>query len=104
MNQPTPLPLVTESSCGSGSGAVPVFSCNIILRHDPVTGRYLARSANLPGITAEESSERQALMLITRRFKALIQDLLTRQQPIPWLDPPERAGVGEVERFIPVHL
>jgi hypothetical protein len=104
VNQPSPLPLVNESSCGSGSSSVPVFNCIVILRSDPNTGKIQGRSANLPDITAEDTTERQVLMKITRRFKTIVQEHTGSNTPVPWREPPERAAAGEVERFIPVHL
>jgi hypothetical protein len=104
LSQPNPLPLVSESSCGSGAGSVPVFNCIVILRRDSETGRLTARTANLAGICAEGDSERPILMSIARRFRETIQKHLSEQTTIPWIDPPERAVSGEFERFIPIHL
>lgn len=98
------LPQVPEASCGTGGDAVPVFTCVVILTRDETTGRLSARAANLPEITAEGNAERELLLLLTRRFKARVQECLQDKQPIPWIDPPEVPMPGEQQRFIPVHL
>ena len=99
-----PLPVVTDSSCGTGPGTVPVFNCVVILRRDESTGRISGRVANLDGIAAEGHSERDVLLSITKQFKAAVRELTADGKPIPWLDPPQRAAAGEFERFVPVHL
>jgi len=98
------LPLLPESTCGGGQGAVPVFNCVVILNRSPDTGRLRGRVANLADFSAEGSEERELLLLLTKRFKAFIRDCLENQRPIPWRDPPESPGSGEQQRFIPVHL
>ena len=62
------------------------------------------RIANLEGISAEGNTERDVLIQLTKRFKAIVQEYSQKQQPIPWIDPPETPGPGEMQRFIPVHL
>ncbi len=105
MNQSDSLPLVTESSCGTPTtGPVPVFNCIVILRTCPDTRRIAGRVASLPSITAEGNTERDVLLAITRKFKALMKESLEGNQPVAWLDPPQKASAGEVERFVPVHL
>jgi hypothetical protein len=76
----------------------------VILRQDPETGRLLARVANLAGITAEGTSERDVLIAVTKKFRTAIQESLQSQQTVAWLDPPESPGSGEQQRFIPIHL
>jgi hypothetical protein len=98
------LPQATESSCGTGGASVPVFNCIVILKKDSTTNRLTARVANLAGITAEGNAERELLMLLTKRFKAFVQECIQNNRPIPWIDPPESPQVGEQQRFIPVHL
>ncbi len=98
------LPQVNESSCGTGGASVPVFSCIVILNRDATTNRLTARVANLTGITADGTSERELLMLLTKQFKSTIQGCLRGNRPIPWIDPPELPQPGEQQRFIPVHL
>lgn len=98
------LPQVPQSSCGTGGPSVPVFTCMVILSPDATTGRLSARVANLSDISAEGNAERELLLLLTRRFKAIVQDCLHNNRPIPWIDPPATAQSGEQQRFIPVHL
>ena len=98
------LPQATESSCGTGGASVPVFNCIVILTRDASTGRMSGRVANLAGIAAEGNAEREMLMLLTRRFKAFLQDCLQHSREIPWIDPAEAPLPGEQQRFIPVHL
>jgi hypothetical protein len=98
------LPQATESTCGTGGASVPVFNCIVILNRDAATSRLSARVANLTGITAEGNAERELLMLLTKRFKTVVQDCVHNNRQIPWIDPPESPQVGEQQRFIPVHL
>ena len=95
------LPQASESSCGTGGAAVPVFNCIVILTRDTTTGRMSARVANMAGIAAEGNSERELLMLL---FKAFLMDCLQNNREIPWIDPAETPLPGEQQRFIPVHL
>ena len=104
MSSSNPLPQASESSCGTGGPSVPVFNCIVILTRDATTGRLSARVANLAGITAEGNAERELLMLLTKRFKAFVQDCLQHNREIPWIDPPAVPLPGEQQRFIPVHL
>ena len=104
MSTSSPLPQASESSCGTGGASVPVFNCIVILTRDAKTGRMSARIANLTGFTAEGNAERELLMLLTKRFKAFLQDCLQHNREIPWIDPAEAPLAGEQQRFIPVHL
>ena len=104
MSNSSPLPQASESSCATGGASVPVFNCILILTRDATTGRISARVANLAGITAEGNAERELLMLLTKRFKAFLQDCLQNNREIPWIDPAEAPLPGEQQRFIPVHL
>ncbi|MEQ9410164.1 MAG: hypothetical protein RIK87_20685 [Fuerstiella sp.] len=100
MNHQNPLPLISE---GDGQN-VPVYSCHVILSRPDNTGRLSGRTANLAGISAEGTSERDVLTSIMKQFKAAVQRYAQSNQSIPFLDPPEAPGPGDVERFIPVHL
>ena len=104
MSNSSPLPQASESSCATGGASVPVFNCIVILTRDATTGRISARIANLAGITAEGNAERELLLLLTKRFKAFLQDCLQNNREIPWIDPAEAPLPGEQQRFIPVHL
>lgn len=98
------LPQLPDSGCGGGSGSVPVFSCIIILRPDAPTGRIYGEVANLPGLSAEGVGERDLLILLTKRFRSVVQEYVRQNRTIPWIDPPRMPGEGELQRFIPVHL
>ena len=100
MNDPNHLPLISESDCSP----VPVFNCLIILSPSDEKGRRRGRVANLAGISAEGTSERDILTAIMKKFKTTVQECTQASRVIPWIDPPESPGEGEVERFIPVHL
>ena len=95
---PSPLPLISESDCNP----VPVFSCHVILTHVG-DGQLSGRVANLDGIVVNGASERDVLKAIVREFKAVVQKYSETDTEVPWLDAaaPE---LGELERFIPVHL
>lgn len=100
MSENDPLPLISDSDCSP----VPVFNCQIILRHNGAGQQITGRVANLGGITAKGSTERDVLMQITRIFRIQVQALTQEKVPIPWIDPPEQPGPDEVERFVPIHL
>lgn len=94
------LPLVSQNDCNP----VPVFHCHVLLKRIDATGRLTARLANLDGITAEGTSERDLLTSLTRQFKAAMQEYHQAKKPIPWIEPARTPEDGEFERFIPVHL
>jgi len=100
MSEDDSLPLISGSDCSP----VPVFNCQIILRHNEPGQQIVGRVANLPGITAKGFTERDVLMQITKIFKLQVQTLTQEKTPIPWIDPPEKPGPDEVERFVPIHL
>ena len=94
------LPLVSQSDCNP----VPVFNCHVLLKKNEATGRLHARLANLDGITAEGTSERDVLTAISRKFKAAMQEYHQAKKEIPWVEPARTPESGEFERFLPVHL
>ena len=98
------LPQIPDSACSGGPGCVPVYNCHIILSRIPATGRLTARVANLADLSAEGNAERELLLFLTRRFKAVVQDCVRNQREIPWIDPPELPAPGEQQRYVPVHL
>ena len=100
MNDENPLPLITPSE----TGAVPVFNCHVILSPPDDAGRIAGRAANLQGIVADGATERDVLTAIMKKFRAAVQEYSDNNQSVPLKDPPDEAQVGEVERFIPVHL
>ena len=92
------------SNCGTGTDSVPVFNCIVILSRDATTARLKGRIANLADISADGNAERELLMALTKRFKAIVSDCVQNQRAIPWIDPPEQPAPGEMQRFIPIHL
>lgn len=100
MSDVNPLPLISAAD----SNSVPVFTCHVILSPADENGQLKGRTANLPGITAVGAAERDVLRSILEQFKSSVQKYSAMQQPVPFVDPPERPGAGEVERFIPMHL
>ncbi|MEZ6132127.1 MAG: hypothetical protein R3C59_25990 [Planctomycetaceae bacterium] len=100
MNDTNPLPQISMADCQP----VPVFNCHVILSPSDADGRRTGRVANLAGITATGVTERDLLTSVMKQFKAVIQQYIREEKPIPFVDPPETPRVGEVERFIPVHL
>lgn len=95
-----PLHVASQSDCNP----IPVFTCHVILSTDPTTGRVTGIVANLDNLAAEGTSERDVLLAVTGKFKALIKKHVADSKDIPWVDPPATAVSGESERFIPVHL
>jgi hypothetical protein len=65
-----------------------------------VTGRV----ANLTGIEASGSSERDVLIKVTREFKSRVFKMFEEGQEIPWVDPPQPPMENEQVRSVPVHL
>lgn len=100
MDDADSLPLLSDSDCSP----VPVFNCQIILSTSESDQKIVGRVANLGGISVTGNTERDVLMQITKLFKAQVQTLTEEKIPIPWIDPPEKPGPGESERFVPVHL
>jgi hypothetical protein len=100
MSENDSLPLISGNDCSP----VPVFNCQIILQHCESDQQIIGRVANLGGITAKGSTERDVLMQITKIFKLQVETLTREKMPVPWIEPPEQPGPGEVERFVPVHL
>ena len=94
------LPQISGSDCSP----VPVFNCQIILSTSEPDQKIVGRVANLGGISIRGNTERDVLTQITNVFRAQIQALTEEKMPIPWIDPPEKAGPGETERFVPIHL
>lgn len=89
---------------GSDRSAVPVFNCQIILSTNDSDQKIVGRVANLGGISVRGDTERDVLTQISKIFRAQVQALTEEKMPIPWIEPPEQAGPGETERFVPIHL
>lgn len=100
MSDSNPLPQISEAE----SNPVPVFNCIVILTKPSDDGRQTGRVANLDGVTATGFSERDILTAIVKKFKTAVQEYTAKDQPIPWIESPEKPATGEVQRYIPVHL
>ena len=99
MSDDNALPLITPAE----ANAVPVYSCHVILTPSD-DGRVAGRAANLSGIEATGSSERDVLTAVMKQFKAVVVEYSEKNEPVPFVNPPEKPADGELERFIPVHL
>lgn len=87
---------------GEHAGDVPVYQCVVYLT--PATSKVHARVANLHDLTCDGANEREALRTIVGAFKKRLVEYASRNEPIPWIEPPEPIQQGEVQRLIPVHL
>jgi hypothetical protein len=85
-------------------GSVPVYECHVILSPPNEQGQILARAASLPGVTAQGSTERDVLLSIVKVFKAKLIECRDAELAIPWAEQAESPGLGESERWIPIHL
>ena len=83
---------------------VPVYNCLVLVAPRNAAGLVVARAANLAGLSAEGSSEREALQKLVPAFKAALAAYHAGGEPIPWLDPPHAPEPGEQQRWIAVHL
>ena len=50
------------------------------------------------------ATERAALSKIVPAFKQRVTQFLSKDEPIPWIDPPLPRNDYEQERLLPVHL
>ncbi len=81
---------------------VPAFPCIVHLAVKD--GVYRGRVANLAGIEAVASSEREMLGKIVPIFKRTLAEMHQRGDAIPWIAPVPDPKLDEIKRFIPVHL
>lgn len=86
----------------SADTPVPAFTCLVYISQD--SGQVSARVANLAGIEASGSSERDVLGKIVPAFKKRVAELIRDDKEIPWIDPPEPVRDNEQKRIVPVHL
>ena len=107
MSEPSPsnpLAALAGKKHGVPLGPVPVFNCIVIVSPKNSAGRVQACVANLPEISAEAASERDALQQIVADFKRIVGQRHAAGQPIAWQEPPLQPGPGEQQRLIAVHL
>ncbi len=81
---------------------VPAFPC--IVHLEVQDGVYRGRVANLAGIEAVASTEREMLGKIVPLFKSAVAEIRQRGDCIPWITPVPEPRSTEIKRFIPVHL
>jgi len=88
---------------GDSRPNVPVFVCLVYIRQNE-SGGVSGKVANLAGIEAIGSSERDVLSKVMQKFKPLVSQLYAAGQEIPWIDPPQPPQDSEQVRSIPMHL
>ncbi len=88
---------------GDAKVPVPTFGC-VVYVSKLNDGNTLARVANLEGLSATASNERESLSRLVPLFKKFVKEKLEFGETIPWLDPPPAPNVDEQRRFLPVHL
>jgi len=88
---------------GDAKPNIPTFAC-LVYVHQNDDGMVTGRVANLAGIEASGSSERDVLGKVTREFKSRVFKMLEEGQEIPWVDPPQPPRENEQVRSVPVHL
>lgn len=95
-----PLPQVSISDCNP----VPVFNCHIAMKRDPSSGRITGRVANLHGLEASGTSERDILKSLARQFKDAVQKQMESETGSVDLIESPVIEDDEFERFLPIHL
>jgi predicted RNase H-like HicB family nuclease len=94
----------SAGQANSAAGDVPVYNCHARLSPPDVEGWITGRCCNLPEIQARGKTQREALAGLVAAFKAAITRYRNAGQSIPWTEAPAKAGPGEEERWIAVHL
>ena len=82
---------------------VPTFACLIYLSSE-ADGKVNARVANLDGFKLTAATERDALLRLSKQFKAHVVCKTEAGETIAWIDPPPPPAENERVRSIPVHL
>ena len=103
MNKPESKQSNPLNITGEQRPAVPTFACLIYIAKTD-DGRVKARVANLSGFELTAATERDALLRISKQFKAHVVQKTTDGETIAWIEPPLSAKEGEAVRSIPVHL
>ncbi|MFT5528069.1 MAG: hypothetical protein ACI9G1_005486 [Pirellulaceae bacterium] len=81
---------------------IPVFSCQILISHD--SGKVVAESANIAGISATAKNEREALRTVVEELKSRLKEYQDRGETIPWLDPATKPSDQQQVRWMALHL
>ncbi len=88
---------------GDSKPNVPVYTC-LVYVHKNDDATVTGRVANLAGIDAKGSSERDVLGKVVREFKSQVFKMHEEGREIPWLVPPQPIKDNEQVRSVPVHL
>ena len=103
MNKPDPQRPQSLEITGDQRPAVPTFAC-LIYVSPTKDGKVNARVANLEGFELTAATERDALLRISKDFKAHVIQKTESGEAIAWIDPPPPPAEDEKVRSIPVHL
>ena len=103
MTKPDPQPSANLEITGDQRPTVPTFACLIYLSKND-DGKVNARVANLAGFELTAGTERDALLRISKQFKAEVIQKTEAGETIAWIDPPPPPAENEKVRSIPVHL
>jgi len=103
MNVPDPPNSSNLDITGDQRPAAPTFACLIYTARTD-DGKVNARVANLAGFEMVAATERDALLRISKRFKAHVLQKTEAGETIAWIDPPLPPAENEKVRSIPVHL
>ncbi len=83
---------------------VPVYNCHVLVAPPDAEGWIVARSSNLPEVTARGRSEREALANVVAAFKTAIIHHTAGGGAVPWATQPMEPQPGDQQRWIAVHL
>lgn len=103
MSSSDPQPSNPLEITGDRRPAVPTYACLIYVGGTD-DGKVSARVANLAGFELTAATERDALLRISKQFKAHVIEKTAAGETIPWIDPPPPPAEKERVRSIPVHL
>ena len=103
-NDPKPpgTPPAGELPIESGEPPVPAFGCVVYFSRDG--NQFRGRAANLQGIEATASNQREMLGQIVAQFKSAVSQCLAEGGSPEWIDPPMEKREEETKLFLPIHL
>lgn len=87
---------------GGGDSPVPAYGCVVLVRR--CEGQFHGRVANLSGIEATASDQRELLAAIVKQFKSVVAKHVAEGTEPAWVDPPLAKESEEQKLFLPVHL
>jgi len=103
MNKPDPRRSENLEITGDQRPVVPTFACLVYVSQTD-DGKVNARVANLDGFELTAATERDALLRVSKQFKAHVVQKTEAGETIDWIDPVPPASENEKVRSIPVHL